>query len=581
MISKLPREFHKFQRHCYYLRRILKDTQTCLDEINTAAIFPDEKLKSEVLTPAVLERLTSILECHPALIVLGQSHHAKATLVNAIFGELTLAPDVSPISWLRFTYKASEGRRIVSSDRHNISRQKNLYEERLYSILDVEINHPLLKNGFQLIVPPDNEGAATFQNVLSHVLPLFLYAIEEDKLQDKNIHELRELKQQFPELPVFFICTSASTQELTESEQHQLQCLHGGDIDNKLLGLIQQLATIGYLHLEAEERNMTTRPCCGQFSVVSDFLDGLHKLDQLEYFVRGCLKSQLVQVSNILNDIHSECLQRFILSAFDMAREIQITPRRIQYAQDKEADLYKSLMVIAGEKQKEMAQVIELMLQDMRDSLIQIATEYKYQGDNEEVKSPQAVLVATSEIQHLVLTKLSSAVALELVQSMACLQKTFVGTLQRCLESLEKNYDQEKNLSASDAVKQILSAAYNIKLTTSSTSSLLHSFLVRLRKIFHTFQFPWNGTRIDAEWKKRVATEMLDSLSAARLAKSISTQFREKIRSSHEAFLSALRSLENHYTGHLEKTEEQRIAIRKYYTLDLLALLWKVHPCVI
>jgi len=76
--------------------------------------------------------------------------------------------------------------------------------------------------------------------------------------------------------------------------------------------------------------------------------------------------------------------------------------------------------------------------------------------DSEEVESPQDVLVATSEIQHLVLTRLNCAVAQELVQSVACLRDTFIGTLQRCLESLEKNCcDQEGSLSASDAVKQV------------------------------------------------------------------------------------------------------------------------------
>ena len=82
----------------------------------------------------------------------------------------------------------------------------------------------------------------------------------------------------------------------------------------------------------------------------------------------------------ILLQIHSECLRRFILSAFDMAREIQITPRRIQYVQEKEADLYRSLMLIASEKQKEMTQLIEVLLQEMREGLIHIASEYKYQG---------------------------------------------------------------------------------------------------------------------------------------------------------------------------------------------------------
>lgn len=48
---------------------------------------------------------------------------------------------------------------------------------------------------------------------------------------------------------------------------------------------------------------MTTRPCCGQFSVGSGFVEGLHKLHRVLFFVRGCLQSHLVQVSSILNDV--------------------------------------------------------------------------------------------------------------------------------------------------------------------------------------------------------------------------------------------------------------------------------------
>jgi len=47
---------------------------------------------------------------------------------------------------------------------------------------------------------------------------------------------------------------------------------------------------------------------------------------------------------------------------------------------------------------------------------------------------------------------------------------------------------------------------------------------VRLRKLLLTFQLPWTAARLDVAWKKRVATEMLDSLSAARLSKSIAAQ---------------------------------------------------------
>jgi receptor-interacting serine/threonine-protein kinase 5 len=63
-----------------------------------------------------------------------------------------------------------------------------------------------------------------------------------------------------------------------------------------------------------------------------------------------------------------------------MAREIQITPRRIHYAQEKEADLYRSLMVVASEKQSEITHIIEVTLQEMREDLIEIAAAYQYHG---------------------------------------------------------------------------------------------------------------------------------------------------------------------------------------------------------
>jgi receptor-interacting serine/threonine-protein kinase 5 len=127
-------------------------------------------------------------------------------------------------------------------------------------------------------------------------------------------------------------------------------------------------------------------------------------------------------------------------------------------------------------------------------------------------------------------------------------------------------------LTASDALKQILSAAYNVELQNSSPS-LVHSFLERMRQLFKSLPLPWVPTPIlNASWRRKAAVDVLQSLSAARLARTISTQFRDKVKASHDTFQSALRSLENHYSGKLERTEEQRIAIRKYHAPRLAKL---------
>ena len=48
---------------------------------------------------------------------------------------------------------------------------------------------------------------------------------------------------------------------------------------------------------------------------------------------------------------------------------------------------------------------------------------------------------------------------------------------------------------------------------------------------------------ITLEWKRKVAQEAIESLSASKLAKSICSQFRTRLNSSHEAFAASLRQV--------------------------------------
>lgn len=188
------------------------------------------------------------------------------------------------------------------------------------------------------------------------------------------------------------------------------------------------------------------------------------------------------------------------------------------------------------------------------------------EGSASQVQKP-SIKVATLEIQQIILKKLSNSVAQQLVQSVGCLQESFTGTLQRCLECLEKNcHDFEGSLLASDAVKQIISAAYNIDLKSSTSFSVVHTLVDRLRQLLHNFQLPWATcaqTQCNLQWQLQIVSDMINSLSCSKLAKAIGTQFQEHVKSSHEAFQSAMRSLENQLSGQLEQTEEQRITIRK------------------
>lgn len=135
---------------------------------------------------------------------------------------------------------------------------------------------------------------------------------------------------------------------------------------------------------------------------------------------------------------------------------------------------------------------------------------------------------ATIEIQQLVLRRLNTSVATQIVQSVGCLHESFTGTLQRCLENLEKNcHEMEGGLSASSAVRQIVTAAYNINLNSSSSFSIIHSLMDRLKAALSSLVMPWSApthVQCNLQWQLQVATNMIDKLSAYKLAKTICLQ---------------------------------------------------------
>ena len=50
-----------------------------------------------------------------------------------------------------------------------------------------------------------------------------------------------------------------------------------------------------------------------------------------------------------------------------------------------------------------------------------------------------------------------------------------------------------------------------------------------------------------------------------RLAKSVCSQIKERLKYSHETFSAALKQLEARHSGRLERTEEQRFRVRKVH----------------
>lgn len=574
-----------------------------------------ENVTEDLLKPFTLERISHILEDSPAIVILGQNSKAKASLVNTLLSSSILPACNGSWRWIRISYGETNHvsltlnleyevvERLESNEKtwntlqaEDLTRSEN-DDVNCPTVLEVKVDKPLLRDNVQIFVTPSDGTTEVLSKGILKILPVFFYALGEQPLSEENLEELRDLKETYPECPVLFVSSvnsvliDSTDTELTESEQHRLQetvyengsgsVENGDEVDVEkmnLLGLawLNQIASLGFIRRE-ESVEVDQLPWLDgtDYGGSSHFINCRRKMDQVLQFVEGSLQNYLVNASNLLNEVHTNSLRKFILSAFDMARELQITPRRIQYARQKENELYNSLMKLVSEKQEEVTELIQNIIDDMKTDLIERDGSYgesiNLEGD-ERKEWCDTVRAATLEVQRLLLTCLSERVAKQLVTSVDCLRETFVGTLQRCLLSLEKSYEHEASLLASDALKQILSAAYNVELTDNSTS-LVHSFLERLRQLMRGLPLPWSSTPVlDASWRKRVAVDVLNSLISARISKAIATQFRDKVKSSHDSFQAALRSLENHYSGKLERTEEQRVAIRKHYAPRLARL---------
>ncbi|XP_077539487.1 dual serine/threonine and tyrosine protein kinase-like isoform X1 [Haemaphysalis longicornis] len=485
------------------------------------------------------------------------------------------------------------------------------------AVLEIRMKHPLLRDEVHVVATPCNDSLSfeqTYRRAIEGCTPLLLYAFAEEALTEKELSDLYELKRLAPKTPVLFIrANMPATSELTESEQHA-RSLRNARLAERLqltgcyadsessaseatqaadtpmqteeaptksvitlpVTAQQQLYNLGYIskHFLPEKRPDRRRPnlrcasgCAASSELIENFDDFAHNAC---LFVRSALQSLLVSAASLLNTTHLHCLRTFILTAFDMTRDMMITPKRLAYARKQETGLYHALMEVASHKQEEIRQLIVGAIEGMRAEVLQRAADYRFEGvivDEGEQASPptaSALQMCTAQIQDLVLGMLNAAVAEKLVGSVNCLRESFVGTLERCLASLEGVCKEDDSMQASNALKQILNAAYQVEVTVKTSSSLLWVLWEKMKQLVQTLPGR-TPPRIDAEWRQRVAADMLESLSEWRLARCICSQFRERLRASHEHFQAAMRQLEAVHSGRLERTETQRIKVRKLH----------------
>ncbi|XP_041805257.1 dual serine/threonine and tyrosine protein kinase [Chelmon rostratus] len=622
LARELTRIFNSYNKHTIQLKKNLKETNvffreirqnysnTCASTMSSDSASLESGQFSCISFPSHEEEfLRNTVGAAPYILVLGQDCAARYQLLNCLLGErlLPLGPEageacegvqgtVCKRRKLCFTHGRQTRLSLALPGQYELVHQLaancgrwdtvpredlEIHEEcedpaHRLAELEITLHHPLLQEAKVMVVPcpsvqPIDEA---LEDCTRNVIPIILYAINQDSLSTEHVAELRKVKEMLP-FPICFVripdtIPAASPESGRRAEKEK---------EREKSGLHKQLLSLGFLssptgNCSCGAPTQMPTPGAKPQSMLGEAFERLHRL--LVPFARQVLQNQQVEAANLLNGLHCRCLDLFINQAFDMQRDLQITPRRLEYTREKEGELFTSLMAIANRKQEEMKEMIVETLSSMKEQLLEDAANLEFTDiivtTNGEPVTSKEIKSCIHQIQELIVVRLNQAVANKLISSVDYLRESFVGTLERCLNSLEKYHiDSSVHNITSNHLKQLLNAAYHVEVTFHSGSSVSRLFWEQIKQIIHRITFV-NPPAITPEWKRKVAQDAIESLSAAKLARSICSQFRTRLNSSHEAFAASLRQLEEGHTGRLERTEDLWLRVRKDHAPRLARL---------
>lgn len=636
MASTLPGEIMRFRKGARHLRKVLKETKHVHEGIKKEGCYSKEQLAKFHLSPDDEFTVWNIIEQPVGFVVLGSSCWAKACVVNTLLGRsvLPVVPHGQESNWkmVKFTYGKSSKAKLVNGGYEVLDHiEYNTDKSKTVPLVDLEIKnntdnentseasgtleisllHPLLHDNVQLVVAPGRKSNSFFQDLkecMAGVTPVLIYAVGH-VLSEQDIADLTEFRQLPQRIPIFFVCCHhPSMSDLTESGQHEksltpppsptspssprhqqsfaytrhpLEQLAGIRYYSQLQAAVQEagevyqrLSDLGFVPAPRSEPEYK-----GSLEVCSELVEDSLFFPTIVLYVSHVLQSKLLLAATLLQDTHARSLQSFILAAFDLSRDLMVTPKRIQYAKLREDALYRSLLHLASHKQDEIRNMIVATVSEMRESIVTEAASYQFQNvimDSEfqEPLTARTVHLCTTELRNMVIEHVNKAVSAKLATSIEWLQEKFIGTLERCVNSLEEacgEGEDRNNSRASAALKHILTAAYQVEVSFRNSASIFWFVLQKMKQLAEVL--PWNlPSTIDATWKQEVALKMLSSLNEGHLAKSICHQLQQRVRASHDRFVASLMQLEERHLDRLEQKENERKNVRCMYAPQVAKL---------
>ncbi|CAF4287462.1 unnamed protein product [Rotaria sp. Silwood2] len=591
--SQFAQDFTKiirrYKKHCIYIKRLLHETDKSYNEISDKRVLTAEKFSEIKLSKLDREYINNILSRPLALIVCSQTYNGKARFVNELLNE-SLLPE-SPIIQKNDIHHATTGAslnisgsfELVDTDGvqksvswstvprddiivkdendfylHRIDEENDQYETPL---LEIRKPLPFLGNHVQIIITPSNQNLHIkqfYSQITEEIVPIFIYIIDQEKLLENDLEELRSFRTIATNEPILFIRIDSTNN--SSSNTDETPCVEA----------FRQLCELGFVSLlSTESCDNTSETSSSLFQ--SDMIDnGLSNFTLFLNYIDKHVDRLTIHAVNILQSSQELCLDVFNDSAFEMARDMLITPKRLSYTREKEKDLYESLISLTNSKQNEIQKLIFEAVNEIQETLTDQACSLEISGieltDQLTVKTARDLKKCTSFVQDFVLARLNKAIGEKLSSSVSILRQDYVGTLTRCLSHLERNQeDDEASTSASNALQEILQSAYQVNISLPTNSNLFKILIAKMKEVFRTFS--WNNCpRIDPDFKRSVALNMLQNVSDAKLAKIVCTQLNDRIRMSHDNFETLLKQLEHRHSDRLKSTEDKQQRVRKEYT---------------
>ena len=194
--------------------------------------------------------------------------------------------------------------------------------------------------------------------------------------------------------------------------------------------------------------------------------------------------------------------------------------------------LYQNLVDLCTKQASEIKDIVMTTVAEQQDVIVAKAVNMEFSDvripEDGVITDSKTIRKCMAQIQDTVYQQLSHLVADRIVDSISILRESAVGTLQRCLENLEESARMDlPTADTSEALKQIIDAAYALEFHERNSFSAVRLFFERMRQNFRGA--PWKSFQVDAAWKEKYARQLIAGLSASRLAKSISQQFRTKV----------------------------------------------------